>query len=93
MRKSVFANVVFGSLSLVFLASVLLTFALAHEGAQMECSETNIIAMYADIQSMPDGEAKTTAAAEMKMAEEAMASNDVKTCTTHMLNAMEATEE
>ena len=93
MRESVFANVLFGSLSLVFLASVLLTFALAHEGAQMECSETNINAMYADIQSMPDGEAKTAALAEMKMADEAMANKDVKGCTTHMLNAMGATEE
>ena len=68
MRKSVF--VVFGTLGLTALASAPLTFAVAHEGTQMECNETGLNAMNADIQSMNDGEAKTTAMKEMKMAEE-----------------------
>jgi hypothetical protein len=74
-------------------ASVPVTFALAHEGAKMECTETSINAMNADVQSMDDGEAKTTAVAEMKMAEVAMANKDMKACESHMYNAMEATEK
>jgi len=93
MRKSVFVNLVFGTVGLAVLASAPLPFALAHEGAQMECNETNINAMNADIQSMNDGEAKTTAMTEMKMAEEMMANKDMKACKTLMYNAMEATEK
>ena len=59
----------------------------------MECTETSINAMNADIQSMGDGEAKTTAMKEMKMAEEMMAKKDMEACMTHMHNAMEATEK
>jgi hypothetical protein len=59
----------------------------------MECTETGMNAMHADIQSMEDGEAKTTAMKEMKMAEEMMAKKDMKACATHMHNAMEATEK
>ena len=33
----------------------------AHEGHKMECNETSVNAMKADIQAMPTGEAKTTA--------------------------------
>jgi len=93
MRKSVFANLVFVALGLTAFASAPPTFAVAHEGTQMECNETGVNAMNADIQSMNDGEAKTTAMAEMKMAEEAMAKKDMKACKTHMYNAMEATEK
>ena len=93
MRVSVFANVLFGSLSLVFLASVLLTFALAHGGAQMECNATSIDAMNADIQAMNDGDAKTTATKEMGMAKAMMGVGDTKACMTHLRNAMEATEK
>ena len=93
MHKFVFANLMFGTLGLTAFASAPLTFAVAHEGHQMECSETGINAMNADIQSMNDGEAKTTAMKEMKMAEEMMAKKDVKACMAHMYNAMEATEK
>ncbi len=93
MRKSVFVNLVIGTVASAVLASAPLPFALAHEGAQMDCSETNINAMSADIQSMPDGEAKTTASAEMKIAEETMAKKDMKACMSHMQKAMEALEE
>ena len=93
MRKSVFAKLVFGTLVLATCASAPLTFAVAHEGTQMECNETNINAMNADVQSMNDGEAKATAMKEMKMAEEMMAKKDMKACMAHMYNAMEATEK
>ena len=93
MRKFVSANVVFWTLGLAGLLSAPLLFAVAHEGAKMECNETSTSAMNADIQAMNDGEAKTTAMAEMKMAEEALAAKDMKACETHMFNAMEATEK
>jgi hypothetical protein len=93
MRKFVFANLVFGALGLTALASAPLTFAVAHEGHQMECNETGINAMNADIQSMNDGEAKTTAMKEMKMAEEMMAKTDMQACMAHMHDAMEAIEK
>jgi hypothetical protein len=93
MRKFVLANLVFGALGLTALASAPLTFAVAHEGHQMECNETGINAMNADIQSMNDGEAKTTAMKEMQMAEQMRAKKDMKACMAHMYNAMEATEK
>src|SRR5882724_9332673 len=77
MRKFVFANLTLG---LMAFASAPLTFAVAHEGAQMECTETSVNAMNADIQAMSDGEAKTTAMKEMQMAEEMMAKKDMKAC-------------
>lgn len=92
MRKFVFANLVFGAVGLTAFASAPLTFAVAHEEDQMECNETGINAMNADIQSMNDGEAKTTAMKEMKMAEEMMAKKDMEACMTHMHNATEAIE-
>jgi hypothetical protein len=93
MRRLVFANLVFGTLVLTISASAPLTSAVAHEGTQMECTETGVNAMNADVQAMNEGEAKTTAMAEMKMAEEAMAKKDMEACETHMYNAMEATEK
>ena len=92
MPKFVFANVVIGALSLAGFASAPLTFAVAHEEHQMECNDTSINAMNADIQAMNDGETKTTAMKEMKMAEEMMGNKDLKACVTHMHNAMEAIE-
>jgi hypothetical protein len=59
----------------------------------MECTETGINAMKADIQSMDDGDAKTTATKEMQMAEDMMANKDMKGCEAHMHNAMEAMEK
>jgi hypothetical protein len=67
--------------------------AVAHEGHKMECNETGMNAMQADIQAMNDGEAKTTAMQEMKMAEDMMAKKDMKACADHMHKAMEATEK
>lgn len=93
MHKLIFSNLVFGVLGLAAFAGVPLTFAVAHEGMKMECNETGMTAMHADIQSMDEGEAKTTAMKEMKMAEEMMAKKDMKACATHMQNAMEATEK
>jgi len=93
MRKFVFARVVFGTLGLAGFASGPLTFAVAHEGQKMECTETSINAMNADIQAMNDGDAKTTAMKEMGMAEAMMDLKDMKACVTHMHNAMEAMEK
>jgi hypothetical protein len=93
MRKSVLANVAFGVLAFATCAGGPQTSAVAHEGHKMECNDTSINAMNADIQAMPDGEAKTTAMKEMKMAEEMMAKKDMEGCATHMDNAMEATEK
>jgi hypothetical protein len=91
MRKFVFAKTAIGTIGLVAFASA--TFAVAHEGHQMECSETSINAMNADIQSMNNGEAKTTAMKEMQTAQDMMAKNDMEGCMTHMDNAMDATEK
>ena len=93
MRKLIFSNLVFGALGLAVFAGVPLTLAVAHEGMKMECNEAGMNAMHADIQSMNDGEAKTTAMKEMKMAEEMMAKKDMKSCMDHMHNAMEATDK
>jgi hypothetical protein len=90
MRKLSFSTLVFGSL---VLASAPLSFAVAHEEHHMECTETSMNAMHADIQAMDDGESKTTAMKEMTMAEDMMAKKDMKACATHMHNAMEATEK
>ena len=93
MRNLIFANLVFGTLGLMALASAPLTFAVAHEEHQMECNETGINAMNADIQAMNDGGTKTTAMKQMQMAEDMMAKKDMEGCMTHMHNAMEATEK
>ena len=90
MRKWIFSNLVFGTLAL---ASFPASFAVAHEEHHMECTETSMNAMHADIQAMDDGESKTTAMKEMQIAEDMMAKKDMKTCATHMHNAMEATEK
>ena len=90
MPKLIFSNLVFGTFVLI---SVPATFAVAHEGHQMECTETSINAMNADVQAMDDGEAKTEAIKEMQMAEDMMSKKDMQGCMTHMNNAMEATEK
>jgi hypothetical protein len=94
MRNYVFiANLVFGILGFAALGSAPLNFALAHGDQKMECTETGINAVNADIQSMNDGEAKTTAMKEMKMADEMMAKKDMEACMAHLHNAMEAAEK
>ena len=81
----------------LFIAALLCGAALdslmAHEQHRMECGETAIHAMYADIQAMEDGEAKTTAMKEMDMVEAMMAKKDMEACITHMHKAMEAIEK
>ena len=89
MRKFVVTNI--GALAALVIAS--LTSAGAHEEHKMECTETTINAMNADIQSMQDGEAKTAAMKEMQMAAAMMASKDMKGCEAHMHGAMEAMEK
>lgn len=66
---------------------------LAHEGHHMECSDSSIQAMKADIQAMPDGNAKTAATKETQSAQEMMQKKDMKACKTHLNNAMEAMEK
>lgn len=91
MRNHIFvANLILAAVSLSSLAP---SFAAAHEAHQMTCSETAANAMKADIQSMPDGEAKATAMQEMNAAEEMMGKQDMKSCEAHMQNAMKAMEE
>ena len=65
----------------------------AHEAHQTTCSETASNALKADIQAMPDSDAKTKAIRELAIAEEMMSKKDTKACEAHMHNAMEATEE
>ena len=91
MRKSVSASV--RTLVLAIGASAPLISAVAHEAHKMECTETSINAMNTDIQSMDDGEAKTTAMKEMKMAEDMISKKDMEGCEAHMHNAMEAMEK
>jgi len=70
-----------------------LSAARAHEGHHMTCNETGVNAMIADIQAMPDGEAKTKAMKEMDAAQGMMAKKNMEACKAHMHNAMEAYEE
>lgn len=75
------------------IASTPLNSVSAHEGHKMECNDATIKAMKADVQAMPDGNPKTTAIKEMKSAEDMMQKKDMKACTEHLQNAMEATEK
>ena len=92
-RYASIASLVFAILGLTAFATGPLSLAVAHEEHELECNETNINAMNADIQAMKDGEAKTTAMKEMQMADDTMANNDMKGCEAHMHNAMEALEK
>ena len=65
----------------------------AHEGHQMECSDSSINAMKADVQAMPDSKSKTIAIKEMEAAQETMLKKDMKACMAHMHNAMDAIEK
>ena len=67
--------------------------ALGHEEHHVECSETAINALKADIQAMGDGEARTTATKEVEAAQQMMAKHDMEGCKSHIHNAMEATEK
>ena len=78
---------------LLVFASAPQNLAIAHEGHLMECKKSSIQAMKADIQTMNDGEAKTTAKKEMEMAENMMNKKDMNACKAHMHNAMDAIEK
>lgn len=93
MRRFAFAKLIFGTVGLIVFASAVANFALAHEGHKLECNETSVNAINADIQAMRDGEAKTAAMKEMQMAKQMMAAHDMRGCETHMDNAMEAVEK
>ena len=69
------------------------TLALGHEGHHVECNETAINALKADIQAMGSGEARTTASKEVEAAQQMMAKNDLEECKSHIHSAMEATEK
>ena len=75
------------------LAGLPLTLAFGHEGHHVECSETAINAVKADIQAMSEGEARTTASKEVEAAQQMMAKNDIEGCKSHIHSAMEATEK
>ena len=70
-----------------------LNLALGHEGHHVECNETAINALKADIQAMGEGEARTTASKEVEAAQHMMAKNDLEGCKSHIHSAMEATEK
>jgi hypothetical protein len=93
MRKFVLTNLVLGSLGLTVFSSAPLTGTVAHQAHEMACNETAVNAMDADIQSMPDGQAKTAATKEMGMAKDMMGKKDMESCGAHMQNAMKAMDE
>ena len=82
-----------GTIVFMTLSMALPRFATAHEAHKMACNQTAMNAMQADTQSMPDGEAKTRAIAELNAAKEMMAKNDMEACGVHMQNATQAIEE
>jgi hypothetical protein len=92
MRK-IFIRVMFAVVGLAGPANARFGAAIAHEGHHVECTETEMNATKADIQAMPDGEAKTKAMHEVDMAEEMMNKKDMEGCASHMHNAVEAVEE
>ena len=69
-----------------------LTLALGHEGHHVECNETAINAMKADIQAMGVKQ-RTTASKEVRAAQQMMVKNDIEGCKSHIHGAMEATEK
>ena len=93
MRKLPLWNTSFRLLLSAAVAALPLTLALGHEGHHVECNETAINALKADIQAMGSGEARTTASKEVEAAQQMMAKNDLEECKSHIHSAMEATEK
>jgi hypothetical protein len=93
MRNLRFRNTSLQLLLLGSFAGLPLTFAVGHEGHHVECNETAINALKADIQAMGNGEARTTASKEVEAAQQMMAKNDIEGCKSHIHSAMEATEK
>lgn len=82
-----------GVIAFVALSSTLPRQAVAHEAHKMACNQTAMNAMQADLQSMPDGDAKTRAMEQLQAAKEMMAKKDMEACGVHMQNATQAIEE
>lgn len=81
------------AISVTLASGIAVRFSFAHEDHKMECNEASINAMKADIQSMPNGKAKTTATKEMQAAQDMLRKKDNNACVTHMHAAMEAMEK
>jgi hypothetical protein len=67
---------------------VAITAAPVFAATDMECTDASMTKMKTDVMGMKDGENKTMAMNEMKMAEDMMMKKDMKGCMTHMDNAM-----
>jgi len=93
MRNLRLRNTSLRLLLAIAFATFSLSFAVGHEGHHVECSETAINALKADIQVMGEGEARTTATKELEAAQQMMAKNDLEGCKSHIHSAMEATEK
>ena len=93
MQSSVTRVIGIAALSAALASGAPLSFAFAHEGHQMECNEASINAIESDIQSMPDGKAKTTAIKEMQAAQDMLRKKDTKGCMAYMHTAMDAMEK
>ena len=93
MRNLQLRNTTLQLLLATAFATVPLSFAVGHEGHHVECNETAINALKADIQAMGESEARATASKEMEAAQQMMAKNDMEGCKSHIHSAMEATEK
>ena len=87
------ARVTIACLALFVFASAPRHLAIAHEGHQIECKKISMQLIKTDIQAMNDGEAKTIAMKELKMAQDMMDKKDMNACKTHIHNAMDAMEK
>jgi hypothetical protein len=92
-RNTMLRNISLRLILWTALVGLPLSLALGHEGHQVQCNETAINALKADIQAMGEGEARTTASKEVEAARQMMAKNDIEGCKTHIHSAMEATEK
>lgn len=93
MHPLICSQITIACFALLLFASGVRNVAFGHEGHQMECTKTSTQAVKADIQVMNNGEAKTMAMKEIKMAEEMMDKKNMDACKTHMHNAMDATDK
>ena len=93
MRNLPLWNASFRLLLSAAFAALPLTLALGHEGHNVECNDTAINAVKADIQAMSESEARTTASKELEAAQQMMAKNDIEGCKSHIHSAMGATEK
>lgn len=92
-NRTLTTHLALGVIAFVAVSVVFPRLAVTHEAHKMACNQTAMNAMQADTQSMPDGETKTRAMAEMNAAKKMMAKNDMEACGVHMQNATQAIEE